>query len=135
LLIVCAAIVLGYATGLLETLGYESQHVTYGQLTSSESGWSMGLNTFYVRAGSAFFVDYDAQVSAGSLAIFLFKCWAPGEDKTVLNHHVKETSSGQLVVPITQSGWYTAVFDGSVLGDSPPGSGYDVTYTLRWGLR
>ena len=127
--------VLGYATGLLETLGYESQTLDGRGLGRSGSGLSLGVKTVYLRAGSAFFVDYDAHVDAGALYVALLKCWAPGEDKTLFHHHVKETSSGQFVVPITQSGWYSAIIDGSVLGNSPPGSGYHLSYTVRWGVR
>jgi hypothetical protein len=132
--IVGAAVALGYATGLLETLGYESQTVR-GGFGRTTRGLSVGTKTMYLRAGHAFFVDYDAHVDTGALYIALTKCWAPGEEKTRFSHHVKETSSGQLVFPITESGWYEAIFDGSVLGHSPPGSGYDVSYTLRWGVR
>jgi hypothetical protein len=104
-------------------------------LSSSESGLSFGLKTIYLRQGSAFFVDYETQVNTGALYVGLFKAWAPGEDKARLSHHVKETSSGQLVVPISESGWYHVVFDGSVLGNSPAGSGYHLSYTVRWGVR
>jgi hypothetical protein len=127
--------VLGYATGVLQTLGYESQAVSFQHLSRSESGLSVGLKTIYLRQGSSFFVDYDAQVNTGALYVALYKAWAPGEDKMRLSHYVKETSSGQLVVPITESGWYSAIFDGSVLGNSPAGSGYNLSYTVRWGVR
>src|SRR6185295_14021818 len=125
--IACLAVVLGYATGLLETLGYESKTIDGRGFGRSASGLSLGVKTVYLRAGSAFLVDYDAHVDTGALYVALLKCWAPGEDKTLFHHHVKETSSGQLVVPINQSGWYTAIFDGSVLGNSPPGTGYDLS--------
>jgi hypothetical protein len=128
-------VVLGYATGLLETLGYESKSLDGRGLGRTENGLSAGVKTFYLRAGSAFFVDYDVHVDTGALTVALFKCWAPGEDKALFHHHVKETSSGQLVVPIPESGWYTAFFNGSVLGNSPPGSGYHLSYTVRWGMR
>jgi hypothetical protein len=133
--IACIGIILGYATGVLQTLGYESQSVSFGGLSRTESGLSVGLKTVYLRQGGSFFVDFDAQVNTGALYIALFKVWAPGEDKTRFSHHVKETSSGQLVTPITESGWYNVVFDGSVLGNSPAGSGYNLSYTVRWGVR
>lgn len=133
--VLCTAVALGYSTGLLETLGYESRTLDGRGFGRSASGLSVGVKTVYLRAGSAFFVDYDAHVDTGALVVGLFKCWAPGEDKTRFYHHIKETSSGQLVVPIHESGWYSAVFDGSVLGNSPPGSGYHVSYTVRWGMR
>jgi hypothetical protein len=132
---ICATIVLGYASGVLQTLGYESQSVSFHRLRSSESGYSVGPKTVYLRRGSSFFVDYDAHVSTGALHVALYKVWAPGEEKMRLSHHVKETGGGQLVVPISESGWYRAIFGGSVLGNSPAGSGYDLSYTVRWGVR
>ena len=132
---VAAAVLLGYAAGLLETFGYESRTVRGGGFSHSSQGLSLGTKTMYLRKGQAFFVNYDVQVNTGSFRIALLKVWAPGEAKTRFSHQLQETSSGELAFPITESGWYDAAFDGSVLGHSSPGSGYDVSYSVRWGVR
>src|SRR5213078_453337 len=69
LVIVPAAVLLAYAGGVLETLGYESQTLRGGGLSRTTRGLSIGTKTIYLRAGNAFFVDYDAQINAGALDV------------------------------------------------------------------
>lgn len=129
------AVALGYQTGVLQTLGYESKVKTSGGLSSSDSGLSLGCKSLYLSAGTVFFARYDVEVKVGSLNIQLIKSWGQIGKKPHFRHRVEETSQGELTFHITESGWYKANFDGSVLGRSPPGSGYDVDYTVRWGIR
>ncbi len=129
------AVALGYRTGVLQTFGYESKEKSSRGLSSSESGLSLGFKSLYLAAGTVFFADYDVEVKAGSFNIQLIKSSGEIGKKPHFHHQVEQTSQGELTFHITESGWYDADFDGSVLGLSPPGSGYDVHYTVRWGVR
>ena len=60
---------LGYQTGVFETLGFESKTIKGGGFTSTQSGSSLGVKTMYFFKGQTVFVDYEAEVKAGSLWI------------------------------------------------------------------
>ncbi len=126
---------LGYQTGMFETLGYESKSIKGGGFTSTQSGVSLGVTTMYFFKGQTVFVDYDAEVNAGSLWIKFYNVASMLDADAWLRHKVESTGTGTASFAVEESGWYRLDWDGTVLGKSPAGSGYDIDYTLTWGMR
>ena len=125
---------LGYQTGMFETLGYESKSIQGGGFTSNQTGLSLGLKTMYFFKGQTVFVDYDAEVNAGSLRISFYNLASMLDADAWLRHKVESTEKSTASFTVEESGWYRLDWDGSVLGNSPAGSGYDIDYTLTWGM-
>jgi len=126
---------LGYQTGMFETLGYESKSIKGGGFTSNQTGTSLGIKTMYFFKGQTVFVDYEAEVKAGSLWIRFYSLTSMLDAGTWLRHKVESTAKGTATFAVEESGWYRLDWDGTVLGKSPAGSGYDIDYTLTWGMR
>ena len=126
---------LGYQTGMIETLGYESKSIKGGGFTSTQSGISLGVTTMYFFKGQTVFVDYEAEVKAGSLWIKFYNLTSMLDTDAWLRHKVESTEKGTAIFAVEESGWYRLDWDGTVLGKSPAGSGYDIDYTLTWGVR
>ena len=126
---------IGYQAGMLETLGYESKSIKGGGFTSTQSGSSLGLKTMYFFKGQTVFVDYEAEVKAGSLWIKFYGLTSMLDADTWLRHKVESTKKGTATFVVEESGWYRLDWEGTVLGESPAGSGYDIDYTLTWGVR
>ena len=126
---------LGYQAGILDTLGYESKTLQGGGFTSTQSGYSLGLKTMYFRQGQTVFAEYDAEITAGSLLVRLYNYENVLDADSHFRHRLESTGKGNVTFVVEESGWYRLVFEGSVLGNSPPGSGYDIDYTVKWGLR
>lgn len=105
-LMLVAGLMVAFATGVVETLGYESRHVTGNGLTSTRSGYSLGFNTFYSDTGDT-----------------------PSHAK------ISQTEKGTVKFPILESGLYRISFSGSVLGASRDGDSYDLSYDIRWGIQ
>ncbi|WP_447970426.1 hypothetical protein [Nitrospira sp. M1] len=126
---------LGYQAGMLETLGYESKSIKGSGFTSTQSGMSLGVKTMYFLKGQTVFVDYDANVKAGSLWIKFYNVTSMLDADAWDRHKVESTGKGTASFAVEKSGWYRLAWDGTVLGQSPAGSGYDIDYTLTWGMR
>ncbi len=125
----------GYATGWLNTLGYEYRHDRLsGFMGGGGQGGSFGVNDFYFFEGQTFFAQYDVEVRRGALAIGIFKLIDNPDDRIHFVRHIKDSGRGEVTFRIPETGFYTMYFDGSVLGHkSRPGM--DVTYSVRWGVR
>ena len=126
---------LGYQIGIFETLGYESKTIKGGGFTSTQSGSSLGLTTMYFFKGQTVFVDYEAEVKAGSLGIRFYRLTSMLDADAWLRHKVESTGKATATFAVKESGWYRLDWEGTVLGKSPAGSGYDIDYTLTWGMR
>ena len=128
-------IAIGYQTGMVQTLGYESKSKQGGGFTGTASGYSLGLKTMYFREGQEVFADYDVDIKTGSFLIRLYDYVEFMDPNKRFRHRVESDAKGQASFLIKESGFYRMVFEGSVLGNSPPGSGYDINYTVEWGMR
>jgi hypothetical protein len=133
-LFVVAGLVLlgvGYAAGLINTLGYEKRTVTFsGYGTGSKSGGGVGLKHMVFFEGQSFFAKYDAVVREGSLRIGILKAFGPIGDKPHFVKAVELSGRGEVTYRIPETGVYSIYFEGS-----PSGRGYDLSYTMRWGAR
>ncbi len=128
-------LVAAFGTGAVETLGYESRTRTFGNFSGTKSGYALGFKQFYYRAGQEFFAEYDADIRTGALDIRLMKSWTPIDRAPNFEETILEDGQGEVRFRIPESGFYTATFEGSVLGADHSTSGYDVSYTVRWGAR
>ena len=127
-------VVIGYQTGNFHTLGYESKTKRGGGFTSSASGYTLGTKTMYFFKGQEVYADYDVDVTAGSLLIRLHNYSGVMNPDMHFRHRVAGDAQGRVNFAVEEDGFYRLVFEGSVLGNSPPGSGYDIDYTVTWGM-
>jgi hypothetical protein len=118
--------------GLAETLGYETMRKTFGGPLARrrETGTSLGLRRFYFRKGQTIFVDYDVRVAYGAFKIFVFEMYVPIGKRPGRWRTFAHNETGTAEFPVEASGYYALQF-----GGSPTGSGYDVSYDIRWGVR
>ena len=135
--VACAAIFMlaaALGTGAIQTLGYESRSKKFHGFSSTGNGYALGFKQFYYRAGQEFFAKYDVDIRTGALDIRLRKSWAP-MDGPAFRETILEDGQGEVTFRIPESGFYTARFEGSVLGADRSASGYDLSYTVTWGAR
>ncbi len=135
LLVGVVGMVLAFATGMVETLGYESRGVSGNGLASTKSGYSLGMKTFYFTKGQEYFVTYDVVIQQGRLIVHLYKLGSMPTSDTPYHRQISQGGKGTLRFPIQESGWYRMSFSGSVLGDKPGTGKYDLSYRIRWGIR
>jgi len=133
--ILLIGIIVGYQTGMLETLGYESKSIQGGGFTSTASGYSLGLKTMYFRQGQTVFAEYEATVAAGALGIRMYNYDTMLGADSYFRHRIESTGPGEVEFVVKESGWHHLVFEGSVLGQNPSETGYQVDYTITWGMR
>lgn len=72
-LVLVAGMVLAFATGMVETLGYESRNISGNGFTSTRLDHSFGLKTFFFAKGQNFFAEYETVIQKGSLIVHLYK--------------------------------------------------------------
>lgn len=137
LLVVAALILAGsaYASGLINTLGFESRNVTFsGFASGTKSGGGFGLKHMVFFEGQTFFAEYDTEVREGSLRIGILETFGPIGNKPHFVEAIETSESGEVSYRIPKTSIYSIYFNGSVLGKGD-GKRYDVTYTVRWGAR
>ena len=124
-----------YAAGLITTLGYESRRVTYGGgVSSGGTGGGFGLKKMLFFKGQTFYADYEATVRKGSLRIGIMEAFGQPGKKPHYVTTIKSNSRGTVTYRIPKTSMYSIYFDGSVIGKGNSG-GYDVSYSVRWGVR
>ena len=128
-------VAMAYSVGLLETLGYESRSLNGNGLTSTKSGYSFGLQTWYFTKGQRFFAEYDGDIRSGALIVHLYKFGSMPTADTPYYRTIDHNGTGTVTFPIQESGLYRITFSGSVLGAQPGIGQYDLTYQMRWGVR
>ena len=135
LLTALGVLVAAYAAGLITTLGYESRRVTYGGgVSSGGAGGGFGLKKMLFFKGQTFYADYDATVRKGSLRIGVMEAFGQIGKKPHYVKSIKASGKGMVTYRIPKTSMYSIYFDGSVIGKGNAG-GYDVTYSVRWGVR
>ncbi len=134
-LILVAGLMVAFATGVVETLGYESRNISGNGLTSMRSGYSLGLNTFYSDKGRKFFAEYETVIQQGSLIVHLYKVGSLPSSDTPHHKIILQSEKGTVKFPILKSGLYRISFSGSVLEAQPNDGIYDLSYDIRWGIQ
>ena len=124
-----------YFGGVINVLGYEHRSVTFsGFASGTKAGGGFGLKDMLFFKGQTFYADYDVTIREGSFRISVFDLFAPIGEKPHFGERVTESGSGEATYVIPETGIYTMIFEGSVLGGKK-GAGYDVTYDVTWGVR
>ncbi len=134
-LVVVVGMALAFAIGTMETLGYESRGISGNGLTSTKSGYSLGIKTFYFAKGQEYFAEYDSVIQKGSLVVHLHKLGSMPTNDTPYYRKISQSGKGTVRFPIQESGWYRMSFSGSVLGSKHGAGSYDLSYEIRWGIR
>jgi hypothetical protein len=119
-------------------LGYASLTSTWtshGPLVPSPEsryGTSFGIDRFLFFRGQEAFVEYDADIRAGSLYLYVFSPW----DRKLGGgqaSYVTASGSGEWTVPIHKTGFYVVVIHPTTVRSDD--SGWDISYSVRWGAR
>ncbi len=135
LLTTLVILVAAYGAGLITTLGYESRRVTYGGgVSSGATGGGFGLKKMLFFKGQTFYADYDATVRKGSLRIGVMEAFGQIGKKPHYVKTIKSSGKGTVTYRIPKTSMYSIYFDGSVIGKGRA-RGYDVSYSVRWGVR
>jgi hypothetical protein len=124
-----------FATGMVETLGYESRDIRGNGLTSTRVGHTLGLQTFYFVKGQEFFAEYETAIQQGSLYVFMHKYWTLPSTDSPYHRSITQSGKGTVTFLIQESGLYHIGFKGNMLGAQGYGKTYDLSYHIRWGIR
>lgn len=127
--------VLAFATGMIETLGFESRDIDGNGLTSTGSGYSLGLKTFYFAKGQDFYAEYETSIQKGSLVVHLYKIGSMPSSETPYHRMISQSGKGTVKFHIQEGGLYRMSFSGTVLSTQQDAGGYDLSYHIRWGIR
>jgi hypothetical protein len=128
----------GYALGVVPWLGYAAMSERWQSAGvavpsgSTSAGTRFGFDTFLFFKGQEVFVDYTADIRAGSMLLGVYNP-LDGNLEDGVWAHVTESGAGVWRVPIKQTGLYKISIAPSVV--KGPGRGYDVSYRLAWGAR
>jgi hypothetical protein len=128
-------VMMAFATGQVQTLGYESRSLSGDGLTSMKAGHSLGLKTFYFFKNQEFFADYDTDIRKGALTIHLVQFGRLPSGNSPYHQKIRQSEKGTVRFRIQESGLYHIGFRGSVLGGQSRTGSYDLSYQIRWGIR
>jgi len=109
--------------------GQASYHIKYANVASSKYGSGWGMETFYVPAGRKVRITYEAKILKGEFHVWVRKSWAPITRKSDGRAKLRRSGSGQLIVPIKESGFYYISMGGMPNGID---RGYDIDYDVSW---
>ena len=103
-----------------------------GIIGENRSGTSLGASNFFFFKGQEIVIDYDAEISAGSLWFYVYKPF-DGELGDGASHYVTASGSGEWTVPINETGIYHITVEPSAVRGK--GRGWDLSYSAWWGAR
>ena len=128
-------VVAAFLLGLIQTIGYENRTVTFsGVASGTKSGGGFGMKYMLFFQGQTFFTEYKTEVREGALRVGIIKLGGSSDSRPHFAESITESGSGEVAYRIPETGVYSIYFDGTVLGDNPTGR-YDVSYSVRWGVR
>lgn len=136
-MLTAVSVVLAYATGMITVLGHASANESLHGIVSGRWGLieRVGLSTFYAPQGWQVYVDYEVEADAGSLRLWLHEPWVPIDRKVSEFKHVGGKSRGRVVFDVPRSSVYSFDYQGSVLGGPVDQRGYDLSYSITWGIQ
>jgi len=136
-----AALVLwaiAYTSGAFPWLGYawmERSSFGIGPVTilgENRAGTELGLDDFVFFKGQEVVIEYDADITAGSLWFHVFQPF-DGELGDGTFHYVTESGKGVWTMPVEETGFYHITIEPSPVRGK--GKGWDLGYTAKWGAR
>jgi hypothetical protein len=113
-------------SGLLSR-GFESKTIRFSGVSRTSYGTGLGFKVMFLRAGQVFTADYDTQLKRGGMLIWFRKAYDPPGSQALSRVKVSQSGSGQIRVPIPETGLYRLMITGT-----PDGDGYDLSYDLSW---
>ena len=127
-----------YVSGVFPWLGYAwltRDSFGTGSFTivgEDQAGTSFGPTTLLFFKGQEIVIDYDAEIRAGSLWLYVYDITKIGQGGGG-SHYVTETGAGVWTYAVPKTGFYKISIGPSVVQGS--GRGYDLGYTVWWGAR
>jgi hypothetical protein len=127
-----------YFTGAVPWLGYAwLKHDSFGAgpfsvVGEDQMGTSFGLDTFLFFRGQEIVIDYDVEIRAGSLVLYVYDM-AKMDQGLGAQHFVTKSGSGEWTARIPRTGLYVISIQPSTARGNP--GGYDMSYTAWWGAR
>lgn len=127
-----------YASGVWPWFGYVSlEKSTFGAggitiIGEDSQGIDFGLETFPVFAGQEIVIEYEAEIRAGSLWLYVYQPF-DGQLGDGNSLYVTKSGKGQWTVPVEKTTIVHVSIDGSPTRGA--GRGYDLAYTVKWGAR
>ena len=127
-----------YASGVFPWLGYSwLKRDSFGAgpfsiVGENRVGTELGLSTLLFFRGQEIVVDYDAEIRAGSLWLYVYDITKAGQGGGA-SHHVTQTGAGVWTYAVPGSGLYRISIGPSVTQGA--GHGYDLSYSVWWGAR
>ena len=127
-----------YLSGVLPWLGYAwltRQSFGAGPLSvigQDQAGTSFGVSTFFFVRGQEVVIDYDADIRAGSLFLYVHDLTKAGQ-AVGGSYFVTESGKGVWTYPVPKSGLYAITVEPSA--GRGTGSGFDMSYSAWWGAR
>ena len=127
-----------YALGIVPWLGYAwltRQSFGAGPLSvigEDQAGTSFGVSTFFFVSGQEVVIDYDADIRAGSLFLYVHDLTKAGQGLGG-SHFVTESGAGVWTYRIPKTGLYAIAVEPSTAVGA--GSGFDMSYSAWWGAR
>ena len=127
-----------YASGIVPWLGYAwltRQSFGAGPLSvigEDQAGTSFGVSTFFFVSGQEVVIDYDADIRAGSLFLYVHDLTKAGQGLGG-SHFVTESGAGVWTYRIPKTGLYAITVEPSTAVGA--GSGFDMSYSAWWGAR
>jgi hypothetical protein len=127
-----------YALGIFPWLGYASlQKSSFGAgpfsvVGEDSTGTEWGLSTMLFLKSQEIVIDYDADIRAGSLWLYVYDVSKTTQGSGV-SYYVTKTEAGVWTYRVPASGLYTISIGPSLT--QGVGHGYDLSYSVWWGAR
>lgn len=139
-LFLAAAVLWGalYASGVFPWLGYawlkrdSSGAGPFSVVGEDQIGTSFGLETFFFVRGQEIVIDYDAEIRAGSLFLYVWD-WTKAGQGVGASRFITESGAGIWTYRIPRSGLYKITVEPSTAKGA--GGGFDMSYRVWWGAR
>jgi hypothetical protein len=127
-----------YASGIIPWLGYawltrqSFGAGPFGVIGEDQAGTNFGISTFFFMSGQEVVIDYDAEIRAGSLFLYVHDLTKAGQGLGG-SHFVTESGVGVWTYRIPRTGLYAITIEPSTAKGA--GSGFDMSYSAWWGAR
>ena len=104
----------------------------FSVIGEDQAGTNFGISTFFFMSGQEVVIDYDAEIRAGSLFLYVHDLTKAGQGLGG-SHFVTESGPGVWTYRIPRTGLYAITIEPSTAKGA--GSGFDMSYSAWWGAR
>lgn len=127
-----------YLSGAFPWLGYASQNSSsfgagpIGIIGENQAGFEIGPETFLFFEGQEVIIDYDTEITAGSLWLYVYRPF-DGVLGGGASHYVTASGKGTWTMPVKVTDFYQVTIKPSPTRGA--GRGWDLSYSVAWGAR